>query len=255
MATSPAGPWAYLNRELIELVLLASGTAVATGIGAIPVIMLGSRAQNLVPLLLGIAAGVMAVASVMGLIIPALDRGTLIEVAGGLAIGVLFLVIARRYLNHLPKDFSRAGGRTGLLVFLVLLVHSLPEGFAVGTAYEADPTQLGIFVVIAIAIQNVPEGTSVAIPLAATGASGSRQFWMAVASSIPQPIGAVIAYLLVQEVSALLPVSFGFAAGAMLALTLVEILPESWRGDRRQCSLGLLVSIPAMVLLSLALGV
>ena len=71
----------------------------------------------------------------------------------------------------------------------------------------------------------------------------------------PLPIGAVIAYLLVQEISALLPVSFGFAAGAMLALTLVEILPESWRGGRRQCSLGLLVSIPAMVLLSLALGV
>ena len=71
----------------------------------------------------------------------------------------------------------------------------------------------------------------------------------------PLPIGAVIAYLLVQEISALLPVSFGFAAGAMLALTLVEILPESWRSDRRQCSLGLMVSIPAMVLLSLALGV
>lgn len=240
---------------MIELVLLASLTAVATGVGAFPVIWLGERAQRIVPLLLGVAGGVMAVASVMGLMIPAFDRGTPTEVFDGLAIGVIFLAVARRYLSHLPQDFSKAGGRTGLLVFLVLLVHSLPEGFAIGTAYEADPAQLGIFVVIAIAIQNIPEGTSVAIPLAAAGASGKRQFWMAVASSVPQPIGAVIAFLLVQEISALLPVSFGFAAGAMLALTLIEILPDAWRGDRRQTLIGVGCSVPAMIALSLALGV
>ncbi len=240
---------------MIALILLASATALATGLGAIPVMLLGNRARSIVPLLLGIAGGVMAVASVMGLIIPALDRGTVAEVVGGLAIGTGFLLLARRYLSHVPRNFSRSGGRTGLLVFLVLLVHSLPEGFAVGTAYEADPAQLGIFVVIAIAIQNIPEGTSVAIPLAAAGASGRRQFWMAVASSVPQPIGAVIAYLLVQEISALLPVSFGFAAGAMLALTLIEILPEAWIENPRQTFLGLATSIPLMVALSLALGV
>lgn len=240
---------------MIELVLLATGTAIATGIGAFPVMLLGDRAQGMVPLLLGFAGGVMVVASIMGLMLPAFERGTALEVVGGFALGVLFLLLARRYLSHLPQDFSRSGGRTGLLVFLVLLVHSLPEGFAVGTAYEADPTQLGIFVVIAIAIQNIPEGTSVAIPLAAGGASGKRQFWMAVASSLPQPVGAVIAYLLVKEISALLPVSFGFAAGAMLALTVIEILPGAWKGDRRQTMFGVAVSVPAMVALSLLLGV
>jgi ZIP family zinc transporter len=240
---------------LIELILAASATALATGLGAIPVMLLGDRSQQIVPLLLGIAAGVMIVASVMGLAIPAFERGTVLEVIGGLAIGVAFLLFARRRLSHLPQDFSRSGGRTGLLVFLVLLVHSLPEGFAIGTAYEADPGQLGLFVVIAIGIQNIPEGTSVAIPLAAAGAPGRRQFWMAVASSIPQPIGAVIAYLLVQEISALLPISFGFAAGAMLALSLIEILPDGWGRNRAQTTLGVACSVPVMVALSLALGV
>jgi len=240
---------------LIELVLLASGTAVATGVGAIPVMLLGDRAGRIVPLLLGIAGGVMAVASVDGLLIPAFERGAVAEVLGGMAIGVTFLLVARRRMSHLPRGFSGAGGRTGLLVFLVLLIHSLPEGFAIGTAYQADPSELGIFVVIAIAIQNVPEGTSVAIPLAAAGASGQRQFWMAVASSIPQPVGAVIAYLLVQQISALLPISFGFAAGAMLALTVIEILPDGWRGDRRQTALGFIGSVIGMIALSLALGV
>lgn len=217
--------------------------------------LLGDRARRIVPLLLGIAGGVMVVAAIQGLLIPAFQRGSVGEVVIGLLIGVLFLFAARNRLGHLPKGFDGAGGRTGLLVFLVLLIHSLPEGFAIGTAYQADPAELGIFVVVAISIQNIPEGTSVAIPLAAAGAGPGRQFWMAVASSVPQPVGAVIAYLLVQEISALLPISFGFAAGAMLALCLIEIIPDGWRESRRQTMTGLIAATLGMVTLSLLLGV
>jgi ZIP family zinc transporter len=96
---------------------------------------------------------------------------------------------------------------------------------------------LGAFVIAAIAIQNIPEGTSVAIPMEASGFSPVQQFWAAVATSAPQPIGAVIAFVAVEQVSGLLPVSFAFAAGAMLALVLVEMLPAALRRPGR--SLGL----------------
>ena len=43
-------------------------------------------------------------------------------------------------------------------------------------------------------------------------------FWAAVGTSLPQPFGAVLAYVLVEQISGLLPISFAFAAGAMLAL-------------------------------------
>jgi ZIP family zinc transporter len=74
--------------------------------------------------------------------------------------------------------------RTSVLVFLVLFAHSLPEGFAIGTAYASDTGGLSLFVILAIAIQNIPEGTSVAIPMAAAGFSRARQFW---ARSAPAP--------------------------------------------------------------------
>ncbi|MBK5219304.1 MAG: hypothetical protein JJE35_05920 [Thermoleophilia bacterium] len=44
--------------------------------------------------------------------------------------------------------------------------------------------------IVAIAIQNIPEGTSVAIPMAEAGFGRGRQFWAAVATSAPQPVGA-----------------------------------------------------------------
>jgi len=242
---------------MIELVLAATATAFATGLGAVPVAMLGDRAEALRPALLGLAAGVMAVASVAGLLLPALDDGSPGEVALGLVLGLAFLLAARLWLTHHEREHPLRSRslRTSLLVFTVLLVHSLPEGFAIGTAYASETAGLGLFVVIAIAVQNIPEGTSVAIPLEAAGYGGWRQFWAAVATSAPQPVGAVIAYLLVEQVSALLAVSFGFAAGAMLALVAVELAPEAWRADPRRAVLGTLVGAAAMLGLSLALGV
>ena len=80
-----------------------------------------------------------------------------------------------------------------MLVFAVLLVHSLPEGFAIGTAFASDTEGLGLFVILAIGLQNIPEGTSVAIPMNASGFSAGQQFWAAVATSAPQPVGALLA--------------------------------------------------------------
>lgn len=242
---------------MIELVLAATATAFATGLGAIPVAILGARAEALRPALLGLAAGVMTVASLVGLLAPALDDGSPGEVALGVALGVAFLAAARLGLarHERARPLRSRSLRTSLLVFTVLLVHSLPEGFAIGTAYASETAGLGLFVVIAIAVQNIPEGTSVAIPLEAAGFSGARQFWAAVATSIPQPIGAVVAYLLVEEISALLALSFGFAAGAMLALVAVELAPQAWRSDRRGAVIGALLGAAAMLLLDLALGV
>src|SRR5215210_9110093 len=137
------------------LAVFAAGTATmfATGLGAVPVFALGARAEALQPLLWGLAAGLMAVASVVGLTLPALDDGSVAEVVAGLALGVLFLFVARavidaRFGHHhaAPGEALRARNlRDAALVFLVLLVHSLPEGFAIGTAYGAEREGLGLF--------------------------------------------------------------------------------------------------------------
>jgi len=195
---------------------------------------------------------------VAGLLLPGLDEGSAISVGSGVAAGMLFLVGARTALDARDRHVERirsAGLRTSILVFAVLLVHSLPEGFAIGTAYASDTAGLSLFVIVAIAVQNVPEGTSIAIPMAAAGYSRSRQFWAAVATSAPQPVGAAIAFLLVEEIEPLLPVSFGFAAGAMLALVIVELLPGALRENLRGALLGATAGAAAMLALSAALGV
>ena len=246
------------DPSMLEVIAAASATALATGLGAIPVFMLGDRVRVLRPALLGFAAGVMSLAAIAGLLLPALDAGSAGEVGGGLLLGVAFLVGARRLLaHHHPRSGAHptAPFRLSVLVFAVLFVHSLPEGFAIGTAFASSTAGLSLFVVIAIAVQNIPEGTSVAIPMAGAGFRPWQQFWAAVGTSVPQPIGAAIAYLLVESVSALLPISFGFAAGAMLALVVVELAPEALRVDPRLAVAGGALGAALMFGLSLLLGV
>ena len=121
---------------MLILLLAATGTALATGLGAIPVFFLGPRAaaSSL------IASGAMAVASVVGLILPGLDEASPSSVGAGVAVGAGFLLGVRGALEarqrHLHRAMS-AGLRASILVFVVLLVHSLPEGFAIGTAYAS----------------------------------------------------------------------------------------------------------------------
>jgi ZIP family zinc transporter len=244
--------------DVVALLLAASGTALATGLGAIPVFFLGKHAAQLTPSLLGFAAGVMAIAAIAGLLIPAMQEGSAAIVLVGLGVGLGFLLLVRRRFDVDAGFMGRSGpgARTSGLVFLVLFVHSLPEGFAVGTAFASDRAGLSLFVILAIAIQNIPEGTSVAIPMAEAGFSRARQFWAAVGTSAPQPVGALIAFVAVEEIGGLLPLSFAFAAGAMLALITVQMLPQAFSGAQRLGPIAGFAAGGALMLgLSLALGV
>jgi ZIP family zinc transporter len=245
--------------DYLTLFAIATATAFATGLGAVPVFFLGSRTEVLKPALWGCTVGVMTLASILGLLKPAFEEGDELVVWTGLATGAAFLLLARKLLNRGDVHFGAVRGadaRTVALVFGVLFVHSLPEGLAIGTAYASDRADLSAFVIVAIALQNVPEGTSVAIPMAQAGFGRLSQFWAAVATSTPQPVGALIAFALVEHVRRLLPFSFAFAAGAMLALVVWELAPEALAPGRWKAGVaGIAAGAALMAALWIVLGV
>lgn len=205
-----------------------------------------------------VAAGLMFSASVYNLILPSLgltgDGWTLrsvLPVIGGVLLGAAFLWVVEQRLHgqdrpgdaedprtvHAPGRRKPAliawGGRLGLLVFIAMTVHSIPEGVAVGVGYTADVVPdahtkaLGPTLALAIAIHNIPEGLAVAIPLRSAGTSLFRCFWAAVITSLPQPLAAIPAVLLAWFFRPLMPWMMAFAAGAMIFLVLLELIPEA----------------------------
>jgi ZIP family zinc transporter len=237
--------------DLLVLTLAAVVTVLATGLGALPVAALGERRTARVHAgLSGFAAGAMAVASILGLIVPGLDDGDPLAVIGGALAGVVLLLVLRRRIG------TDRRGRGWMVVAGVLFVHSLPEGFAIGTAVGSGEAGLGVFVVLAIALQNVPEGTATAMPMQTAGFGAPAQIGAAIGTSLPQIPGALIAFALVETIEPLLPVSFGFAAGAMLALTVTDLAPDALTlHHRRQGAVGAAIGGALMVALAQVAGV
>ncbi|MDQ2052434.1 ZIP family metal transporter [Natronolimnohabitans sp. A-GB9] len=257
-------------------VVLAAGvfTAIICGLGTVPFFFVDEVSDRVTVVLWGLAGGIMLFASVFGFIVEGLGEGTLTQVGTGLLVGIVLVVAADRLISGYefqPHEMPDADFRKLVLIVGVLTVHSFPEGVALGVAFadlgvEGDLIvgglaipALAIFITIAISIQNIPEGLAVAIPLHTYGLSNWKIFGWAVFSSIPQPIGAGIAYVFVTFAREFLPFGFGFAAGAMIYLVLHDIFPEALDhgaelpgNGRRELAagiaLGVAIMVPVMVL-------
>jgi ZIP family zinc transporter len=217
-------------------------TALATGLGAIPFFFFEDISDRWNIVLWGLSSGIMVSASLFGLVDEGLAAGGPGEIAVGMAAGVALVVVAHEILLDVdvhPRQYEEADFTKLLLILGILTVHSFPEGVAVGVSFadiglEGGITLFGVavpvlavFMTVAISIHNVPEGTAISIPLRSMGVSEPRMVWWAVFSSLPQPIGAVIAFAFVRVAREFLPFGFGFAAGAIIYLVLTEFIPEA----------------------------
>ncbi|WP_436903407.1 ZIP family metal transporter [Halovenus halobia] len=217
-------------------------TAIATGLGAIPFFFFDEISDRWNVVLWGLSSGIMVSASLFGLVDEGLAAGGPLEIAAGMAVGVLLVVVAHEILVDVevdPRQYEEADFTKLLLILGILTVHSFPEGVAVGVSFADLGLEgglqlfgltvpvLAVFMTVAISIHNVPEGTAISIPLRSMGVSEPRMVWWAIFSSLPQPIGAVMAFAFVRVARDFLPFGFGFAAGAMIYLVLTEFIPEA----------------------------
>jgi ZIP family zinc transporter len=220
--------------EAVAVFLAALGTALATGLGALPFAF--SRRPDRTWLGTGnsLAAGLMAGAS-LGLLYEGARYGAGRTLLGAV-LGAILVWVSERVLRR--HDDLRLGALEGadalkaLLVVGVLTLHSFAEGVGVGVAFGGEKT-LGILISIAVAVHNIPEGLAISLVLVPRGTSVRAAAGWSIFSSLPQPLMAVPAYLLVESFSGFRPIGLGFAAGAMLWLVAADLLPEALETTRR----------------------
>lgn len=223
--------------RLFTAVTVALLPFIGTSLGALAVFFVkGGLKHRLKPVLSGLSAGIMTAASIFSLLLPAIEwsAGRALPAVSGFLIGVFSMLLLDEALPHLTRA---ARDRTDLIVLAVTL-HNLPEGMAVGvalSAYLAGSPFMGAAAALAlslgVAVQNVPEGAIVSLPLSARGRTRRRAFLWGVLSGAVEPPGALLTLWLVSFVTALLPYILALAAGAMLYVVVRELIPESLEGD------------------------
>lgn len=194
-----------------------------TAAGAAAVFFIKGRPDTEVNrFLTGCAAGIMAAAAFFSLLLPAIHQGGLWRAAAWWWLGLLFLravdaAALGRPLNSLEKRL------------LIITLHNAPEGMAVGAAYAASiyggkPQTAALALAVGIALQNIPEGAIVSLPLLPKGQR--KAFAAGALSGAVEPLFAVLMLLAAGVFGPLLPLCLAFAAGAMGAVIVEEMIPE-----------------------------
>ena len=211
---------------MTELFVLFFVPFIGTMLGAAAVFFLpkglGVKTEKVV---LGFASGVMIAASVWSLLLPAIESSSYYTAAFGFLLGIIFLLALDFVIPHLhphaetPEGPKSKISKSILLIFSVTL-HNIPVPMASALALS-----------IGIALQNLPEGMVVAMPLMENGKKKWKAFGLGTLSGIVEPIGSFVAFIFVAKVTSLLPVLLSFAAGAMFYVVVEELIPEMSEGE------------------------
>ena len=246
---------------------------IGTTLGAACVLFLQNELKPVIQKsLLGFAAGVMVAAAIWSLLIPAMEMSegmgklAFLPAAVGFLLGIAFLLLLDRMIPHLHLESDEAESpksslKKSTMLILAVTIHNIPEGISSGAIFagllthNSNVTLAGAFALsIGIAIQNLPEGFIVSLPIRSERGRG-RAFVSGMMSGIVEPIAGGITVLLSRYLTPALPYLLAFAAGAMIYVVVEELIPESAEGEHSNIgTIGFAVGFVIMMILDVALG-
>lgn len=264
----------------MENLLLAFGltlfAGLATGVGSILAFFTSTTNTRFLSLSLGFSAGVMIYVSMIEIFFKAQDSLisalgnemgqwiTVVSFFGGmLLIALIDKVIPKAGNPHevkkvedmtQDKQKDRDLLKMGTFTALAIAIHNFPEGIATFTAALNDPA-LGIAIATAIAIHNIPEGIAVSVPIYFATGDKKKAFNLSFLSGLSEPIGAILAYLVLMPFlnDMVFGILFAGVAGIMVFISLDELLPASRRYGEPHLSIYGVVAGMAVMALSLLL--
>lgn len=253
-----------------------SFAALATALGALPVLACTAPSPRWRNAMIGFGAGVMFAASFFSLILPGLAAARALGATAGLAslqvlagvvLGAAVLHAFDRRVRRRSRsvahdsatctslDASTLALRRVWLFVAAITLHNFPEGLAIGVAFAGSDFAGATALAAGISIQDIPEGLAVALALHSVGYDRVRAVALGALSGLFEPIAAVSGALVVALSAGLLPWGLAFAAGAMLYVIALHMIPEIWKNEHRApASIAFAGGFLLMTVLDLKLG-
>jgi zinc transporter ZupT len=214
---------------ILLVLLYSSVAAAAAGAGAVPFLWRPQLRSEWVGWSNAVAAGLMlgAAYALMVTGVPRIPASGVI----GVLLGLVFINRLHAASGTSEIDLNRleqTEPEYGYQVLLVNAFHSGSEGVAIGAAMSVS-LPFGVFMALAIAVHNIPEGMVLTAILRGRGVRLRDAAGLAVATNVSQVLMAIVVYALVVAAPGLLPWTLGFAVGSLVYLVLAELLPQCYR--------------------------
>jgi zinc transporter ZupT len=207
--------------------------ALATGLGALPLLVVRRRSVSLLGGANALAGGIMLSVALVFVLEGARDSAPHAFV--GVALGAALVAAARRIVPERALErgwLQGPGSRRALLVVAVMAAHSLAEGIALGSSFGTGAGR-GVITTTALALHKIAEGLAICLVLVPRGVRLRTAAGWSVVTALPEPLVAVPTYAAVATATSALPLMLGFAAGAMALVVATELLPEALASARR----------------------
>lgn len=265
-----------MEQNILVPLLLTLFAGLATGIGSLIAFLAKQTNKRFLSFSLGLSAGVMIYVSFVELLSQSQDILTeelgmkqgmsatvIFFFAGILLIGIIDRLVPSFENPHEVRSVESMDAppppksklmRMGLMTALAIGIHNFPEGIATFVAAVESPT-LGIAIAVAIAIHNIPEGIAVSIPIYYATGNRKKAFYLSLLSGLAEPVGALLAYLVLMPfmTPTLMACVFAAVAGIMVFISLDELLPAAREYGEHHISIYGLVAGMAIMAVSLIL--
>jgi len=272
-----------MDSALLLAFAVTLGAGLATGIGSTIAFFAKTTNKGFFALSMGFSAGVMVYLSFVEILpkatgyiseyFPEVQAAALAAAAlvGGLVLMALIDAVVPSGANPhentqvelmnqpatLDETQNKALLRMGLFIALAIAIHNFPEGLATFLLVLDDP-QIGIALAVAVAMHNIPEGIAVSVPVYYATKSKLKAFRLSFLSGLAEPAGAVIGYLILAQFlnHLVLGVIFAMVAGVMIFLAIDTLLPTARNSARGHLTVygviaGMAVMAASLILLRL----
>lgn len=215
--------------------------------------------RNLNKVMNGFASGVMLASAIFSLLIPSLEfsenlgKLNFIPSSVGFFFGIMLFILIDIIISKRKKQ--------KYMMPLVVTLHNIPEGLAVGVALATTITSNSVLsymsvltLSIGIAIQNIPEGAIISLTENTRGSTKLKSFIKGVLSGIVEPISTFITLIFTKVISFILPYSLSFASGAMIYVIVEELLPSAYDKDSKVLIVAFTIGFEVMMILDIVFG-
>lgn len=258
------------NSQILMAFGLTLLAGLSTGIGSAFAFFSKGLNRRFLSSALGFSAGVMIYVSFVEILVKAQE--SLIGVfgeklgswvtAGSFFAGVAVIAIIDRIIpsaenpheiHHFDDQHhheARSLHRTGLFVALAIAIHNFPEGLATFMSALSD-TRLGVMIAVAVAVHNIPEGIAVAVPIYYATGSKKKSFLYSFLSGLAEPLGALIGFVLLRNFfnEVTFGILFAGVAGIMVFISIDELVPSAEEyGEHHYCIYGFIAGMLIMAL-------
>lgn len=247
-----------------ELFICAAGLGLSSLFGSVIGLVVRRIPHNWNDIFLGFCAGMMLTASIVCLILPAIEMTEWVfwwQVVLGVAAGVALVGVLDRFTPHLhhlsgmkeeERHVSAASLNRTLLFVMAIAIHKLPEGLATGISFNGNQDN-AFAVALTIALQNIPEGMVVVTPLLMAGVRFLNTLLIAIGVALLEVVGVFGGFFIGDISSVFLPFMLSFAGGAMLYVISDEMIPETHsHGFQKYATYSLVAGVIVMLFIEAA---